>query len=323
MFSDLKIAVIGAGQIAEAHLQCLQGHPDVEIVGIANRSGKGLTDLVSRYNIHDGFNDWKKMLRNTTPDAVWIIPSILSLHDVTKDVISMGYDCFIEKPVALNSSDIKLLAELADKKNTKVMVGFNRRFYNPIMQSWLLSKSAGELRSIHIEVNEDIQKVRQKNKHPENIIDNWMIANSIHLIDLITLFCDDFSVTNLLHSNTKNLDELSFHAQLSVNHKTAIGSVHGDWASPRASNIKIRLDDMLINFNGLNVAEIVSANTPSVQIFSSALDKTHKMGFIKQTEYFINALMNGTNIGKPAANLWDCYRSVQLAETIQNTKYKV
>ncbi len=318
MSSDFKIAVIGAGDIAKAHLQCLQDHPDVEIVGIANRTGKGLEDLISRYGIKQGFSNWREMLSSTTLDAVWIIPSINSLYDVAKDVINMGHHCFIEKPVALHSKDVKLLAEIADQKNVKVMVGYNRRFYAPILKSWLLSRSAGNLRSIHIEVNEDIQKVRQKNKHPEDIIDKWMITNSIHLIDLITLFCDDFSVESLMHTNTDNADEFSFHTQLSINNGTAIGSVHGDWASPRASNIKIRLNDMLINFNGLKNADVISHSAPPTQILASSSDKTHKMGFIKQTEYFINALMNDTDICKPAANLWDCYKSVQLAETINN-----
>ncbi len=318
MSSDFKIAVIGAGDIAEAHLQCLQEHLDVEIVGVANRTGKGLEKLMSRYGIKQGFSDWKEMLIETAPDAVWIIPSITSLYDVAKGVITMGHHCFIEKPVALNSKDIKLLAEIADQKNVKVMVGYNRRFYAPILQSWLLSKSAGHLRSIHIEINEDIQKVRKKNKHPKDVIDNWMIANSIHLIDLVTLFCDDFSVESLLQANTENIDEFSFHMQLSINNGTAIGSVHGDWASPRASNIKIRLDGMLINFNTLKNADVISHSGSTVQILPSFCDKNYKMGFIKQTEYFINALTNDTNICKPAANLWDCYKSVQLAETINN-----
>jgi predicted dehydrogenase len=316
MQRDLKVAVIGAGAIADDHLKCLRSFSNVELVGIANRSGHNLHHYAEKYGIRSAYTDWQVMLDRTSPDAVWIITSIESLPGISEEVISRGHHCFIEKPVSLYSGDIKKLADLADQKKVKAMVGFNRRFYYPILQSWLLSKTAGSLCGMHIEVNEDLCRVKEKGRHSPNVIDRWVVANSIHLIDLLDLFGGSVDVQNIIRTRHDNSDGMSFHLHAYMRGGQAIGSIRGDWASPRSNSINIRLEDMLINYNGLTKAEIICKNSGSNFIMPDRYDRQFKMGFWRQTDYFIKALLDDYDIGEPAANLWSCYNSVRVAEKI-------
>ena len=66
----LRLAFIGAGGIAGAHMRCFQEMDDVEMVAMADISEAALERRSKEYGIADCFADYETMLGKVRPDAV-------------------------------------------------------------------------------------------------------------------------------------------------------------------------------------------------------------------------------------------------------------
>ncbi len=72
--SKVKINVIGAGSMANlVHYPSLSKIENVEIVGICDLNEEKLKETSKKYKISNTFTDYKKMIEETAPDAVYII----------------------------------------------------------------------------------------------------------------------------------------------------------------------------------------------------------------------------------------------------------
>ena len=67
--NKLRLAVIGAGNIAQKHLEVLSAFDDVSLVGICNRGNPLIHELASRFSIPAVFDDQNKILNDARPDA--------------------------------------------------------------------------------------------------------------------------------------------------------------------------------------------------------------------------------------------------------------
>jgi len=97
-------------------------------------------------------------------------------------LLNAGIDVFVEKPIAQNSKEAQNLAQIAEKKNRVLMVGFNRRFS-------LLYNEAKEIfgaRKIQLAI---FQKNRPRATH--TTLYNNYLDDTIHQIDLMRFYCGD------------------------------------------------------------------------------------------------------------------------------------
>jgi len=66
----LKVALIGAGKMGISHLSILGAHHEVDVVGVCDTS-KMVNDFLSKYGKFNCFTDYKKMISDVKPDAVF------------------------------------------------------------------------------------------------------------------------------------------------------------------------------------------------------------------------------------------------------------
>ena len=66
----LRIAYIGSGGIAGAHMRYLSEMDDVDMVAVADISKDSMASRQEEYGIDGAFTDYRKMLRDVKPDAV-------------------------------------------------------------------------------------------------------------------------------------------------------------------------------------------------------------------------------------------------------------
>ena len=77
----LKVALIGAGKMGISHLSILGASSEAEVVGVCDTS-KMVNDFLTKYGHFNCFTDYKKMIAQVKPDAVFvaepnfIIPSL-------------------------------------------------------------------------------------------------------------------------------------------------------------------------------------------------------------------------------------------------------
>ena len=132
--------------------------------------------------------------------------SVLSLFNVCKKIFKFFDYCLIEKPPGYNFEQSLKILNLSKKYNTKVFVALNRRSYPSTIQlKKLLNKEKGK-RIINITDFE--APSLQKNK-PKDLINNWMFANSIHMIDYINILCRGKKKSIENFTISKSLDRVS------------------------------------------------------------------------------------------------------------------
>jgi len=126
--SSLKIALIGAGYIADFHARGLQTIPNVEIVAVVAKELQEAKDFAIKYNIKKTYTDISDILKNDAIDAV-IIGTPNQFHaPYAIEFLKSGKDVFLEKPMGISAEEGRQIAEAAKKYDQLVMVGHMWRF---------------------------------------------------------------------------------------------------------------------------------------------------------------------------------------------------
>ncbi|WP_413700724.1 Gfo/Idh/MocA family protein [Psychromonas sp. KJ10-10] len=140
----MKIAMIGLGDIAQkAYLPILTQLDNVELL-LCTRDQSTLTRLAQKYRVNKVYQDYR-LLPKEQVDAVMIHSSTVSHVMIASYFLQQGIATFVDKPLADNAFDCEKLYELAEKHNTPLYLGFNRRFI-PLFQSHIREQTLCSLR---------------------------------------------------------------------------------------------------------------------------------------------------------------------------------
>lgn len=135
----MKIAIIGCGQIADAHVQEAQKIPNVEVVAVCDLNQHLTKQLSMRFEIAGCFTDVKTMLQETKPDIVHITTPPASHLPIAKLCLENDAHVYIEKPLAINLSEAEEIIEIATREGKLVCAGHNYIFdhsYQRLLQMY-------------------------------------------------------------------------------------------------------------------------------------------------------------------------------------------
>lgn len=122
------IAIIGAGNFTKMTLLPALKSTKADIKVIVSSGGVNGTSLAKKYNILSSSTDYDTVLNDKEIDLV-IITTRHNLHkEMVIQALQKGKHVFVEKPLALNNKDLKIIDKVYKKSNGNLMVGFNRRF---------------------------------------------------------------------------------------------------------------------------------------------------------------------------------------------------
>ena len=94
----------------------------------------------------------------------------------------------IEKPVGHNFGEAIFIDKLCTDYGVDAYVGLNRRFYSSTMALQKILRGINGKRVVTVLDQEDAELATLSGR-PKKVVDNWMYANSIHLIDYFQQFC--------------------------------------------------------------------------------------------------------------------------------------
>ncbi len=138
---NLKGLVIGCGSIGERHLYNLKkmGFTNIAIVD-SNKSK--IQDITKRYHVK-GFDDLDSAF-SFEPDFSLVCTFPKSHLSLAEKCLQNDSHIFIEKPISVNSSELKKFLNKADKNNKKIATGYNLRFEPGLM---FLQKKLAKIKS--------------------------------------------------------------------------------------------------------------------------------------------------------------------------------
>ena len=126
--ANIKIALIGAGYIADFHARGLQSIPNVEIVAVVAKEMQEAKDFAIKYDIKETYTDIAPVLNNEEIDAV-IIGTPNQFHaPYAIEFLKSGKDVFLEKPMGISAKEGRQINDAAKKYDQLVMVGHMWRF---------------------------------------------------------------------------------------------------------------------------------------------------------------------------------------------------
>jgi predicted dehydrogenase len=124
----LKVAIVGCGKIADAHVSQIRRIPDCEIVAVCDREPLMARQLAERFSIPGQFSDLVELLNSAKPDVVHITTSPESHFSLAKTCLESGTNVYVEKPFTVYEEQAQELIALANKKNLKITAGHDDQF---------------------------------------------------------------------------------------------------------------------------------------------------------------------------------------------------
>jgi len=307
-----RIALIGSGYMAEEHIRAIQSLDGVEVVSISSRNTKTAAALAKRYGIYQVNSSVTESYNEYHADGAVISVPELALPSVLEEATRFPWPLLVEKPVGIDLAAATALDELVTQRGRSVFVALNRRHFASTRSVLQNLDDDGHTRFVQV-LDQENELAARESGQPEEVIRNWMFANSIHIIDLIRLFCRG-EVSQVSSELIWQLDEcravnanISFDSGDRATYQ-GVWNVPGPWScvvTEGKSRWEMRpLESLSLLENG--------SRTP-IAYDLGQIDVDFKPGLAVQAEQFIN-LIRGLQSTLPSVH--DALQSMKLIESI-------
>jgi predicted dehydrogenase len=125
----MKVAIIGCGVIARAHIEPLQGI-DVELVGICDPDEGASARLGNAFGISRRYREASELLDRERPDVVHIITPPQTHRDLALEALQAGCHVLVEKPMALNAEEADQMTE-ASRRHDRALGVCHTQLFDP------------------------------------------------------------------------------------------------------------------------------------------------------------------------------------------------
>ena len=184
--SAVKLGVLGAGLYANATLlPAIKNIGDIELVGIASSGGLHAQHSGKKFGFAYATSSDDEIINDANISTV----AILTRHDTHADLVikalKAGKNVLVEKPLAINSSQLSAISKQLKNSQSLLTVGFNRRFAPLTQQLSDFYNDHTEPMHIHYRVNAGYIPLNHWTQDP-TLGGGRIIGEACHFIDFIT-----------------------------------------------------------------------------------------------------------------------------------------
>lgn len=124
----VRVGVIGVGGLAcGIHLPILSSLEEVELVALCDWDESRAEEACRQFDVLKMYVSHVSMLREEKLDAVFVLTQPDMLFRVALDCLNADLAVFMEKPMGITLFQANTLKRVADEKDRRLHVGFNRR----------------------------------------------------------------------------------------------------------------------------------------------------------------------------------------------------
>jgi len=143
----MRVAIVGAGANSDYHVRFSKAYPGAQIVGIADMNLARAREVARTYDIEGAFGSTADILREARPDVVHVVTPPRTHFAVVREVLEAGCHVLVEKPLALNSEEARILYELAERQGVRLCPVHNHLF-DPCMRRAVALIESGALGTV-------------------------------------------------------------------------------------------------------------------------------------------------------------------------------
>ncbi len=314
----VRIAVVGAGNIAGQHLPVLRHLPEADVVALCDADPEVATARAREFDVPRTFDSVDALIDWGEYEAVYVLVSVLAVATVAERFIRLGTPTFIEKPPGLYSSDTARLASAVDETGTTAQVGLNRRMYSSTLAGRAALLDTGPVVSVTVHGDEDIARIWTNPRFNDEVRRRWIYANGIHALDLLRYFGGDVARVESWHATRVNPMPDSFTAHLEFE-SGAFGRALVDHFAPRGAGHRYEVRTAaatLTAHSGFNRAILTRAGEDPVEFGLTGHDLNLKPGFPGETLAFLEAVRLRRQPEFPAATIHDALATMRMIDAI-------
>lgn len=180
------VAFIGAGGMAREHLKAFRDVPGVELMGIIGRTRHRAEGLAREFGIPVVCDSVGELYERTKAELVVVAVPVLATREACLACFAHPWTVLAEKPVGHTLAEAEAIAHAAEALGRRAYVALNRRHYGSTRR--VLADLAGSPGPRLVKVQDQEDPVAALHAgHPAPVVDNWMYANSIHVVDFLRL----------------------------------------------------------------------------------------------------------------------------------------
>lgn len=285
-----KIAIIGSGAMARAHLDVLVNVACVEVVGIYSRTKTNATDVAKKYGIDIVAHSIADLYRKTNADGVLVAVSETATKEVCGVAFAFGWKLLIEKPVGLTLVETEQISAMAKHNMAQAFVALNRRHYGSVKDALALLQAAGDGQRVITIHDQEAPQIAMQAGRDKAVTDQWHFANSIHLIDLFNVFGRGkiAEIKNLLP--WQGAGTMVTHSVLTFE-SGDVGIYHSVWNAPGLWSMDIETSNVRVTLRPIETLMVQTYPSRKCDVkIAHDEDMEYKPGFFCQIMEFIKAL---------------------------------
>jgi predicted dehydrogenase/threonine dehydrogenase-like Zn-dependent dehydrogenase len=132
----VRVGMIGAGNYATLMLlPHLSKMRNVELVGVSTSTGMSGKHTAEKFGFRFCTTDNTEIFEDKNINVAVIATRHNSHAKLAIDALSQGKHVFVEKPLAVNEDELKLIVNAVHESDNHLMVGFNRRFAPLVLEA--------------------------------------------------------------------------------------------------------------------------------------------------------------------------------------------
>jgi 2-alkyl-3-oxoalkanoate reductase len=128
----MKIGIVGCGLNSDYHMNFARAYQGADIVGVVDKDTEKAKECASRFDIKGIFSSIRELVETGRPDVIHILTPPRTHFPLAKEAIETGCHVLVEKPMALNLEEAKILYALAEQYGVKLCTMHNH-FFDPCM----------------------------------------------------------------------------------------------------------------------------------------------------------------------------------------------
>jgi predicted dehydrogenase len=235
------VGIIGAGNFTSAMiLPCLK-KTKAKLKYISSSGGLTGTIMAKKYNIANTTTDNSSILNDNDVDLVMVTTRHNSHASLVIQALDHGKHVFVEKPLALNLTELDQIIDAIEKSNKTVTVGFNRRFAPLAVKMKNLLGNSGSPMNIIATMNAGFIPANVW-VHDMKIGGGRIIGEACHFVDLISFLTNSKVVSVCMNAMGQHPMDNSDNATIMLKYENGTNAVINYFANGSKAYSKERVE---------------------------------------------------------------------------------
>ncbi len=118
---SVRVAVIGCGAIARAHVPAIRGAENVELVGLFDQDLSRAREMASQHGNPRVYGSWREVLDDPQVDCVDLLLPHNAHHQFAVEAAAAGKHIMVEKPIATSLAECDDMIAAAERNRVALM----------------------------------------------------------------------------------------------------------------------------------------------------------------------------------------------------------